>query len=442
MHRSLAAAGAALLLLSAGTAAAAESACHVAAYRLANGGLVDIAPEGEAALRWRTLDGRVGRLTAGPDGRWTSTLGWTTEPDRTEISFGACGEGKIAFNGVKGKAVALEVTDTRFTRGDVTLAGRLVLPKGAGAVPVMVLGHGSENTSALINGFRQRLYPAEGVGVFLFDKRGTGKSGGKYTQDFNLLAGDIAAASAEARRLGGARISRLGLQGGSQAGWILPIAATRTPVDFVIIGYGIAASPLIEDRTETLQDLKAAGWGPDVLAKAREVTDATAGVMKTHFTGGYETFNAVVRKYRNEPWFKDLKGEFTGELVKHSEPELRVGGPAQDDGTTWEVDAVGNLRRVSAPLLWMVAGDDTQGAGPETPEALLTLKSEGRPITVAWFANTEHGIHEFRVSKSGAREETRYARDYFRMELEFARRGRLRSLYPRVDMLKPPAGRR
>lgn len=438
MHRSIFSAAAALaVLLASGGAQAEDRDCHVAAYRLAGGGLVDIAPDGEAALRWRTLDGRVGRLAPAAGGQWSSTLGWTTSPDGTAVSFGPCGAGEIRFNGTRGKAVTLEVVDTEFVSGGVKLAGRLVLPRGSARVPVMVLGHGSENTSALTNGFRQRLYPAEGVGVFLFDKRGTGKSAGKYTQDFNLLASDIAAAVAEARRLAGKRAARVGLQGGSQAGWILPIAAAKAPVDFVIVGYGIAASPLIEDRTETLQDLKAAGWGADVLAKAREVTDATAGVMKTHFTGGYEAFNAVVRKYRAEPWFKDLAGEFTGEMVKYSEPELRIGGPAQDDGTTWEVDAVGNLRRVPVPLLWMIAGDDTEGAGPETPETLLTLKAEGRPITVARFAKTEHGIHEYRLSPLGAREETRYAPDYFRMELEFARKGRLTGRYPRVEMLKP-----
>ena len=101
----------------------------------------------------------------------------------------------------------------------------------------------------------------------------------------------------------------------------------------------------------------------------------------------------MVAKYRNEPWFKDLAGEFTGEMVKHSEAELRIGGPAQDDGTTWNVDAVGNLRRIQTPLLWLIAGDDSEGAGAETPETLLTLQAEGRPITVAMFGKTEHGIH-------------------------------------------------
>jgi hypothetical protein len=36
--------------------------------------------------------------------------------------------------------------------------------------------------------------PAEKVGVFVYDKRGTGGSDGKYTQDFDTLADDAVAA--------------------------------------------------------------------------------------------------------------------------------------------------------------------------------------------------------------------------------------------------------
>ena len=436
----LAAAHALLLPLVASAAASAQPAadaapaCHVATYRLADGRLVDVAPEGAESLRWRMLDGRVGRLGRAGDG-WASTLGWTSDPDGVAVSFGPCGSGRIAFAGVAGQAVPLEIRETRFTSGGQTLAGRLVLPRGRGRVPVMVVGHGSEKSSALVNVFRQRLYPASGVGVFVFDKRGTGSSTGAYTQDFEVLAGDAAAAMREARRMAGARGSRFGFQGGSQAGWILPLAASKAPADFVIVGYGVAASPLVEDRTETMQDLAAAGWGPEVFAKAREVTDATGAVIASRFTSGYDRFNAVVAKYRGEPWFKDLKGEFTGEMVQATEAQLRVIGPQRDEGTSWDFDAVGSLRRLNTPLLWMIAGADTEGAGEETKETLLGLKAEGRPITILDFPNTEHGIHEFRLSSSGVREETRYAPGYFPAELDFARRGRLSGRYQGAQLL-------
>ena len=59
-----------------------------------------------------------------------------------------------------------------------------------GAVPVVVLIHGSEHSSARDSYALQRMLPAEGIGVFVYDKRGTGASGGSYTQDYSVLADD------------------------------------------------------------------------------------------------------------------------------------------------------------------------------------------------------------------------------------------------------------
>ena len=412
--------------------------CHVGVYKLGDGRLIDVAPLQGGDLRWRTLEGRVGRLKPDAAGAWTSTLGWTDEADGVSVAFGACEDRRIRFDGSEGRAVDLVVRDTVFRSGRETLRGRLVLPRGEGRVPVVVIGHGSEKDSAVDYAFRQRLFPASGVGAFVFDKRGTGRSTGVYTQDFEVLAGDAVAAMAEARRLAGARAGRVGFEGGSQAGWILPLAATKTRADFVIVGYGVAASPLAEDRTETFQNLVAKGWGPDVLAKAREVTDATGGVMAARFKGGYERLQAVVEKYRGEPWFKDLEGEFTGKMVQYPEAVLREMGPKIDVGTTWDHDALGVLRRLETPLLWVLAADDTGGAGQETREALLALAAEGRPVTIASFPGTEHGILEYRTGPKGERVETRYADGFFRMEMDFARTGRLSGSYGRAEVLAAP----
>lgn len=409
--------------------------CHVGVYRLADGGLVDVAGEGKG-LRWRTLDGRTGGLAPAPAGGWTGTFGFTGDPDTTAVGFGDCAEDRIRFGGLEGRRQRLAPMDAWFVSRGVRLRGRLVMPPGGGSVAVMVLGHGSERSSAVDTAFRQRLYPAAGVGVFVYDKRGTGASQGRYTQDFSVLADDAAAAMLQARRLAGARAGRVGFQGGSEAGWVLPLAASRTRADFVIIGYGIAASPIEEDRTETLQDLTAAGWGPEVLAKAEAVIAAADELIRSNFSRGYERLAEVRASYGAEPWFKDLKGEFTGEIAHHSEAELKLIGPAQDVGAPWDYDAVAALRRLKAPLLWMVAEADTEGAGPETPRALFGLQREGRPITVAVFPNTEHGLHLF-LARGGRREHLGYPAGYFRMELDFARSGRLAGPYAGAETFRP-----
>src|SRR3546814_2333079 len=57
-------------------AAAAERECALGAYRLSDGGVIDVAAASEAAPRWRGLDGASGELTRDGD-RWTGHAGWT-----------------------------------------------------------------------------------------------------------------------------------------------------------------------------------------------------------------------------------------------------------------------------------------------------------------------------------------------------------------------------
>lgn len=410
--------------------------CHVGVYRLDDGALVDIGPLSDGALRWRLMDGRTGRLTVGPGGALVSQGGWTVAADGVAVSFGACAEGKIVFAGKSGDRAPVEVTDTTFAGANGTLlAGRLVMPKAAKAVPVSVLVHGSENYSGREFYFEPRAWPAHGVGVFVYDKRGTGGSQGKYTQDFHMLADDAAAAAKEARRLGGKRIARLGFDGGSQAGWIIPLAAAKVDVDYAVIRYGMAESPLAEDRGETLRGLKDKGYGPDVLAKAAQVTDATAKVMVSKFTS-FDDLNALKAKWSGEPWWKDLEGEFTGQIAKAPEAAVRVIGPTQDQGTTWEHDPMPVLRRVKAPILWLIAGDDLEAPPEETAKRLVGLAKEGRNITVLEFPKTDHGIREFDVV-DGKRVYTRYADGYYRAVLDFTRTGKAQGTYGAAKRLTP-----
>ncbi len=57
--------------------------------------------------------------------------------------------------------------------------------------------HGSENPA--IGNVYPYMLVAQGVSVFVYDKRGTGASEGDYTQNFELLADDAAAAPLEHR---------------------------------------------------------------------------------------------------------------------------------------------------------------------------------------------------------------------------------------------------
>ena len=408
-----------------------DNNCHVGTYRLADGRDVDIAPDDEN-LRWRMKDGTTGELTLTADGSWSSTLGWTERPDGKRISFGDCTAGRIRFDGVEGHRILFDVFETHFQGAGVTLAGRLVMPKGKDHVPVVVLVHGSDAGSALEGSgvfSLQRVFPSAGIGAFVYDKRGTGASGGKFTHDYLLLADDAIAAMREAKRLSGARAQRIGYLGTSQGGWVAPLAAKIEAVDFVVVAYGLAISPLEEDRSALALDITRHGYGADALAKAMEVADATSAVLLSDFREGYAQVEAVRQKYEKEPWFPLLHGDVSFLILEKSPAELKELGPTLFPCAPLQYDPMPVLRNLQVPQLWILGQDDIDAPSAETAARLKALAASGSPITTAMFRGAEHVMYEYEVAPDGTRRWTRQPEGYFRMMVDFIRDGRLHGTY-------------
>jgi len=114
-----------------------------------------------------------------------------------------CGEDVIRIDGCElFQKRPIKITDTEFYSGDVKLVGQLLEPLEANSdTPLIVLAHGSEE----LGWIEAVSYPYQFVGrdisVFVYDKRGTGRSEGAYSQNFPELADDLVAASEEAKRL-------------------------------------------------------------------------------------------------------------------------------------------------------------------------------------------------------------------------------------------------
>jgi hypothetical protein len=412
--------------------------CHVGVYRLASGRIVDVAPTDGEPLRWRAWDGATGLLKKTASGAWTSTYGWTGRPDGISVSFSACAEGRIQFGKMAGQRIPLQVTDTTFKGdGGVPLAGRLVLPKGVGRVPIVVLLHGAEHDSARDSYAFQRLFPAQGIGVFVYDKRGTGASGGAYSQAFDVLADDAVAALHEARRLAGPRAGRMGYQGGSQGGWVAPIAAAHAPVDFVIVSFGLAVTVIDEDQEEVALEMALKDHTPEETKKALEVADAAETVIASGFTEGFQHFDELRAKYKGEPWYKDLHGNYTWFLLPYSEAELREKAQAVNWGTPWRYDPMPTLAALKTPQLWVLGRDDLDAPSAETSRRLKGLIAKGRPITLAVYPGAEHGMTEFETAPDGERLSTRFCPGYFQMMADYIRKGRIGPAYGQSEITRP-----
>jgi len=377
--------------------------CRVGTYRLDDGSIVDIAPSEGDRLRWRRLDGTTGALAPAAAGSFRSTLGWTGRSDGIAVSFTSCARRGIRFAGRAGRRVDFRTLDTAFRSGDVTLAGRLVLPPGDAPVPVVVLVHGSERNSARRDYALQRLLPAMGIGAFVYDKRGTGASGGRYTQNYLLLADDAIAAANEARRLAGRRAAAIGYQAGSQGGWVAPLAARIAPVDFVIVCFGLAVSPADEEREAIAYGLTRHGFGPEAVAQAMDFAEASIALIGSNFEAGYDALAAARRRYADAPWLRHVRGDVTHVFLGMSEADLRRTGPARFAGIPLDHDPMPVPRGLDVPQLWILAADDLDAPSGETARRLEALAAPGRPITLAVFPDAEHGIYQYETSADGLR---------------------------------------
>jgi dienelactone hydrolase len=433
---SLASAAAAVACIPALAWAVPVNDCRIGVYRLQTGEVVTIDPSLKDTFRWRKINGEIGALHPNADGVWTSTRGWTDHDDGHRVTISDCGAAGITFDGVKGERIPLEVTETLFKSGGVTLAGRLVMPKGAGKVPVVVLVHGSEKYSARDYYASQRLLPTQGIGVFVYDKRGTvydmaGETGstGQYTQDFSILADDAVAAVAEARRLAGERAGRIGFQGGSQGGYVAPLAATRTHVDFVVSDFGLAVSPIEEDQQEIVLEMKLKGHSDAEIKKALEVADAAATIIRSQFTTGFDRWDALRAKYMPEPWWKDLHGNFTVDFLPHDGAWLKAHAKDFLVGTPMDYQAMPVLEKLDTPQLWELGTDDLAAPSAETSRRLKGLIAQGKPITLAMFPHADHGVYLYETKPDGERVVTRNPDGYIAMMRDFILNGRVQGTY-------------
>src|SRR5690606_15983823 len=169
------------------------------------------------------------------------------------------------------------------------LHGELVMPAdGVAPRAVVVLQYGGGRDSAVYNNWVQYLLAVHSIAAFVYDKPGTGRSEGEFNAHVGMLSDDLVAAVRAVRARPGLDGVPLGLMGESQGGWVAPLAATKIPVDFIVVSYGLAVSMLEEDRMEVAQGLRSRGWGRDVLAKGEALHDAVARVMVSRFGEGLD----------------------------------------------------------------------------------------------------------------------------------------------------------
>lgn len=399
-----------------------------------------------ASLRITAFDGRA--WTLAPEAtHWRGSAGQTATGNDARLDDRGCTTGALQLTlgsqRMDLRKVPLDQREIRFRSGSETLTGKLVLPETEPHA-LLVLLHGSENRSAIAANPLQYLLAAQGIAVFVFDKRGTGASEGSFTANLKVLARDAQHATAAARRALNKPKTKTVLMGGSQGAWVAPLAAATATSqearpDRVIAAYGLAQSPIEEDREEVFDDLRRKGFGDEAtLAKARELTDATAAVMRSNFKSGLDRLDAMKTKYGNERWYAAVEGDFTGDFLSMPTWLLGLVGPFLDDGMPWDYDPRPVIERLDTPMLWVLAGQDSEAPHTTTLEILRRWQTEkARPIDIAVFERAEHAMVLFREA-AGKRTPTAVAPGYFALLAAWIRDDNLQPVQPDVTTFSRP----
>ena len=203
--------------------------------------------------------------------------------------WGPCGALTLLSGALLGTASQVDGQDRgrteelSFASRDARLVGTLHLPSGPGPHPLLVGVHGSGriDRSDLYQGEAAEFFVPRGMAFFVFDKRGVGASSGTYPGSFSssmvIYAMDVLAAVDRLAEHPRIDPERVGLWGVSQAGWIIPLAAS---LDQDAISFTITVSgPTVSIQEENAySDLTGQTRQSPTSATAREIDLAMSAV--------------------------------------------------------------------------------------------------------------------------------------------------------------------
>jgi len=294
--------------------------------------------------------------------------------------------------------------EVQFENRGVTFYGVLSVPRNReGKVPVIVNTHGSEQSSAVSADPAAAWYTDAGFATFIFDKRGTGRSGGSYTHDFDLLASDLEAAVARIAMDPDIDSGLIGVGGFSQGVFVATLAASRNKeISFLIAGYGVMEPPIREDFLETRLHFQAnypqADWQEfSALVLACEQAFALRDSSRWRDVSVYR------RRWKGRIEPAALAGTLTGDGCLRWPPfALRLVGDSQfPPGLDWSFDPAPLMTELGIPVLFQY-GEADEDAPPDTSVAMVrNWIDAGKPFTLFTYPGAVHGVYLLASDSSG-----------------------------------------
>lgn len=268
-----------------------------------------------------------------------------------------------------------------FQNGDVQLSGSLYLPKGPGPFPTIIALHSASSATRDLPLYRhlKDLLPALGYAVFIYDRRGSGKSTGKRTgTDFNTLADDGVAALrmlAADKRIDAHGIGFWGL---SQGGWLSVLAASRSPLTaFAISVSAPLTTPDVQMNFAVSNILRVRGFSDEEISAAIRTRTAVDDFMRGK--QDRPTVEKQLADAASKPWFQ------------YSYISPMLADPAKSQwAKEIALDPVTTLNQIRCPILVLYGADDPWVPAKRSAELLKRMASRKTNLTYAVIAGANH----------------------------------------------------
>ncbi len=325
------------------------------------------------------LKGTAAHFVLGGDETFDATLAGDA---MTGTFKGDDATGSLVLHRVAAADLPYRVEDVSFSNGDVKLAGTLVEPEGRGPFPAVVLlqGSGPESRWGTNRYIADRL-ARQGVAALIYDKRGSGASGGDWkTAGYDDLAGDALSGAALLAKRPEINAHEIGLHGHSQGGIVAADAARLSPsrVAF-IISEDTVGGPVWQQDLYRVKGALAQDFPPDQADAAFKLYSLFIDVARGNKS--YDELEAAEAPVTKEPWFDWL------------------GLPPRDSwlwpwyARTGTVDTLDYWRAVKVPTLIVYGQKDALVPVDDSIAALEgALDSNQTPYTAVIVPQAQHNL--------------------------------------------------
>jgi len=381
-------------------------------YEFPDGGLIVFARENAFLCFLDHRSGRTGRLMPeSPVDFWTGPSLGIWYPKAIGFHFLSDSGGNVT--GVEiaegqrkehaRKVQRYQEQNVEIRSGPVVLSGSLKLPPQPIPRPAVLLLAGSNSqTKGGQNGLLGLVgdqFARHGFAVLSYDKRGSGNSGGKRDDDYELLSGDGAAAIGFLRNRPEIDRARIGIWGISQGGQLAPIVASKARrIAFLINVSGSVVNSNQQEIERTELQLRADGFSEQDIADAVHLQQ-----LKFQYAckrDNWDQYKSALDAAKGKKWL----------------PDPYIGPPETQQHSAWDfwkcgVEPALYWESVHVPVLY-VYGEHEAYSKPEVNFARFEramMVAQNNSYTLKRIAGAEHSMTK---AKNGGEKELPWTNTY------------------------------